>query len=203
MQKAWRLQIISLIHSSLLSSSPVNPFPRTIKQQSNRQDLALHSSDSQHLPSGIALPAGKMGSRGWLKGTQSTDYCQPGRSVLVGLGVDSAPRCELLVHAEKVPCSGQVTEASLAKVVCVRGPTYLLGSSVVTAPEKRKAGKLARSIKGEHLYLYRSWIFHFLTELLAMGRTLYFISTVNDQVEVIFGRVFQSWACTHLHGALT
>lgn len=89
-------------------------------------------------------------------------------------------------------CSGQVTEASLAKMVCVRGPSCLLDSAVGTAPKKPKAGKLAGSIKGKHLYLCRGWIFLFLMELLAMGRTLYSISTANYLAEIIVGRVLQS-----------
>lgn len=125
----------------------------------------------------------KVGSRNWLRGAESTDYCQSGPSALGWLGVDSALCFKLLVHAGgtdfQAPCSGPVTEGSLAQVVCVRGPSCHLSSAVGTELKKPRAGKLAGSIKGEHFCLCWGWIFRFLIELLAATRTLYFISTVK------------------------
>lgn len=85
-------------------------------------------------------------------------------------------------QAHQVLCSG-VAEGLLAMSVQVTGPSFLPPwSAAGIAPKKLGAGKLAGSTKGEHLYLCRGWIYHFLMELLAGGRVLCFISIVKHLV---------------------
>lgn len=184
MQKAWKPQIIPLLISSILSSSPIiNPFPGPVNQESNRHDLDVHSSDVQHLPSGSDVPTGKeswaaeTSSSSRDQGAQSTDYRQPEWSVL-------RPDLNTSFKGSPGPVLWTSCRSLVGQVHLCDRPFFPPRSAAGTAPKELRAGKLARRMKGEHLYLYlcQGWICHFLMELLAGGRVLYFISTAKHLV---------------------
>lgn len=187
----------SLLISLALSSSPmVSPFPGPVNQSSDRHDLGLHSSDVQHLPS-TDVPTGKEIRAAE---TSSRVHRPP---ITAGLGNQCCRIRGWLYALIRTPSFTQGSLGSPGAVlwlscrsrvgqVCLCDRPFLPPPSAAgIAPKKLRAGKLAGSRKGEHLYLCQGWICHFLMELLAGGRVLYFISIVKHLVEIIFGKMLQ------------